>query len=279
MPVPDVDFFHLKHPPVVEVSLGIQFDPIERLNGLHVGLYWSERRLEFPKTEEHHPIAPEFEVFPRLRTREARPAFTIHDSPSVPRFWFLNETGSELIQIQQDRFIHNWRKLGNEDSYPSYGNVREIFVREVHGFRDFLQRESLGELTVNQCELAYVDHIVSGEHWTEHHELDAVFRWWSSAPVSEVERPEEIHVHQRHLIIGPDGKPCGRLHLSIEPAWRVTDGKPIFLFRQVARGMGDGTSIDDALAFLDLAHDFVIRTFAGSMTQSMLESWGERDHG
>ena len=46
----------------------------------------------------------------------------------APRFWFVNESGNELVQVQRDRFIRNWRKTEGQPGYPSYDNLREAFA-------------------------------------------------------------------------------------------------------------------------------------------------------
>jgi hypothetical protein len=40
--------------------------------------------------------------------------------PPIPRLSFANEQGNEMIQVQNDRFIKNWRKEGDGEQYPHY---------------------------------------------------------------------------------------------------------------------------------------------------------------
>jgi hypothetical protein len=92
----------------------------------------------------------------------------------VPRCWFLNDAGTELIQVQQDRFIHNWRKVGEKDEYPRYPHIRATFKKELTTFCELLDSEKLGEFTPNQCEVTSVNHIVSGEGWEKHGQIGEV---------------------------------------------------------------------------------------------------------
>ncbi|MGZ8300004.1 MAG: hypothetical protein ACXWU5_06290, partial [Rhodoplanes sp.] len=40
-------------------------------------------------------------------------------SPPMPRYWFEKSGTPDLLQVQQDRIIHNWRKQEGELIYPS----------------------------------------------------------------------------------------------------------------------------------------------------------------
>jgi hypothetical protein len=50
----------------------------------------------------------------------------------MPRFWFVNEVGTELLQFQLDRFVHNWRKTGEGIEYPRYERIRKKAPRDLH---------------------------------------------------------------------------------------------------------------------------------------------------
>ena len=107
-PLPDFE-----RPPVIEVALSVQFKRLEALRSAHLGLLWAKFRPEgFPRTEDHAPLEPAFERFdPNLLRTQLGIEVRASDLPPLPRVWFLNEAGSELIQIQRDRFVHNWRKV------------------------------------------------------------------------------------------------------------------------------------------------------------------------
>ena len=92
--------------------------------------------------------------------------FEATESPALPRLWLLNEAGTEMIQVQNDRFIKNWRKAGEKEQYPHYEPViKPAFERDFVEFQEFLVEERLGVIKVTQCEVTYVNHIVSGEGW------------------------------------------------------------------------------------------------------------------
>jgi hypothetical protein len=74
-----------------------------------------------------------------------------------------------MIQVQNDRFIKNWRKEGEKGRYPRYDEkIRPNFDRDYAIFLAFLDKNHLGALRVNQCEVMYVNHILAGQGW-EHY--------------------------------------------------------------------------------------------------------------
>src|SRR5256885_1562370 len=89
-----------ERPPVVEVALAVQFEPIEELRVPQIGLLWNDFRDRYPRTEEHPRIQPKIEQF-GVRV-PAQPAVDVQfmEKPPTPRCWFLNQEGSRLVQVQ-----------------------------------------------------------------------------------------------------------------------------------------------------------------------------------
>ncbi len=104
--------------------------------------YWQKYRSRLPLIEEHPPLDPVLESFDPPKPPHVDIVFG--NKPPVPRVWFLDEAKTELVQIQQDRFIHNWRKTGEDAAYPRYERIRNQFREEVGAFSDFLDEKQLG---------------------------------------------------------------------------------------------------------------------------------------
>jgi uncharacterized protein (TIGR04255 family) len=263
-------------PPVIEVALSVQFESLSGFGTPHIGLLWSEFRNEFPRTEEHPPRPS---VIERFGVRRApKTDFRVEAAFPVPQCRFLNDRGTELIQIQQDRFVHNWRKVGQGDVYPRYEFVRRRFEEELGIFHRFLARENLGELIPNQCEVTYVNHIISGTGWERHGELGEILTVWktrySDAFLSE---PEDIVLRFRYIIPDADGNPRGRLLVSADPAYRTEDDRPIYVLVLTARGSPIGGGAYGALSFLDIGREWIVRGFTSLTSSRMHEIWGRRN--
>src|SRR5208283_4945721 len=169
-------------PPVIEVALSVQFKRLDQLRSAHIGLLWSRFRKRFPRTEDHGPLQPAFETFDRKPTQlQLGVEVQTYDVPPLPRAWFLNETGTELVQVQPDRFIRNWRKVGETDEYVRYAHIKGKFVDDLREFEQFVADQGVGDVSPNQCEVTYVNHIVSGEGWSTHGDLGKIFRPWSGS--------------------------------------------------------------------------------------------------
>jgi uncharacterized protein (TIGR04255 family) len=266
-------------PPVVEVALSVQFEPIKGLRTPQLGLLWREFQDQFPVTEEHAPLDPAIERFGGVpRAGKAAVRFQMLDAPPTPRCWFLNQTGTELIQVQSDRFIHNWRQTTGQEEYPRFPPLRKTFAAELETFRSFLQREKLGELCPNQCEVTYVNHIVSGKGWQSFGELGKVLTVFS-AQYSDafLGEPEDVRAALRYVIRDAQGQPIGRLHVVADPAYRASDDRPMYVMNLTARGRPQGEGIDGVLRFLDIGREWVVRGFTALTTPEMHKEWSRQD--
>ncbi len=272
-PLPDFD-----NPPVVEVALSAQFETLSKLRTPQLGLLWQEFRRRFPVTEEHSPLNAVVEHFGVLKAPKVEVRLEMLQSPPVPRCWFLNEAGTELIQVQHDRFVHNWRKAGTEAEYPRYEHVRNAFANELERFRAFLEREQLGDLNPNQCEVTYVNHIVAGEGWENHSELGEVLTVFELRYSDKfLSFPEHVRIKLSHVIVDQAGEPLGRLHVVVEPVFRREDDQPMWLLNLTARGRPVGEGIDGILRFMDIGREWVVRGFASMTTTKMHKIWGRKD--
>lgn len=260
--LPDFD-----SPPVVETVLSVQFEPLPLLQAAYLGLLWNEYRASFPKTEERPPLEPVVERFPDHPTdRVGLKLQAVENFPS-PRMWFINEKGSEMIQVQSDRFIKNWREV-DEDPYPHYENFRPNFDRDYAIFREFLAKNALGKPRVNQCEVTYVNHILAGEGWEHYADVDKVFSFWRSFDLAPPGPPEDVRLHSRFVIRRDDGGPIGRLHVDIQPAVRTSDSHPMYVMHLTARGQ-----IGEGVDFFDVGRNWIVVSFQRLTTSNMHGVW------
>lgn len=261
--LPDFD-----NPPVVETVLSAQFEPLTQIRTAHLGLFWNEIKDRFPKAEERPPLDPVFEVFPE----PPRPALGLrveaYESPPIPRFWFTNESGTELVQIQPDRFIRNWRKVGQGDQYPRYEKLKARFEEDFILFERFITTQGIGNIKVNQCEVTYINHIIVGEGWHTYEDVEKVFTVWRQPDAKYPGPAHTVMFHARFVMAQADGKPIGRLHADLKSAVRRQDGQPMFVLNLTARGM-----LGDGIDFFDTGREWVVRSFAGITTLDMHKIW------
>lgn len=266
-----LDLPDFSDPPVVETVLSAQFERLSTLQTAHLGLYWSEILDRFPKTEEHIELPPQIEVPPDSPQPIVGFRFEALDAAPVPRVWFVDNNGTQLIQVQRDRFIKNWRKVGEGDLYPRYEHLRGGFDQDFKDFSRFVSRNELGEIRINQCEVSYINHIFSGVGWETHADIGKVFTVWQQPASPFPGTAEDVTFHARYPISDPEKGFVGRLHVRLQAVKRISDGLPMFVLELSARGL-----IADGTDFFDLGRKWIVHSFAKLTTPMMHEIWGRR---
>lgn len=248
-----------ENPPVVEVAMGVQFAPLEGLSVAHIGLYWRTIRDVFLRCEEQPPIPP---VVENLAAPEvgSRMMFQVGGKPDMPRVWFLNQSGEQMVQIQRDRFVHNWRKMPSGEAYPRYPAVKKHFEKYWAGFCKFLQSEGLPHPQVDQLELAYVNHIKQGEGWqslADIQNLFTTFKWRTRSDF--LPPPENVRWSMKFLL--PDD--MGRLHVDAMPVRIQEDKSLVMSLSLTVRGKpADAVADTGTRAWFDLAREWIVKGFA-----------------
>lgn len=268
-PLPDFE-----DPPVDETFLSIQFSPL----GLQVpqyGMYWLRVRDRYPKFQVHSPVGTVIE--PDINSpkdkRTISIGFELVTSPNF-RFWMIDESGNRLIQIQKDRFVHNWRRLEGTEIYPRYPSVRATMEKEWDRFCQFLKEEDLGVPQVNQCEVSYINHIEYDKGWKNYAELSQVIRTWAQPSQDAfLPEPESVNMQVHYRLCDNSG----RLHVSMEPVIRGRDAKEVLQLSLVARGAPKSSSKQDIFAWFDTGREWVVRGFADFTTEALQKIWGRRD--
>lgn len=271
-----------ERPPVVEVALGAQFKPLSPLGIPQLGLLWGHFRDRFPKVEHQPPLPHEIE---RRGVRFQRPIDIRVLEPNavlVPRLWMIRESGTELLQVQQDRFVRNWRRYQDGGvRYPEYvEHLRPKFIEDMDEFRAFVEAEHLGELAFDQCDLTYVNHIEPSGVWESHAEVAKVFPGLAPGGGVSPRRPlDAIGVRTQYELVGESGNFVGRLHIQLDsattsPVAERPEPLPLFVLQLTARGSPIGQGLDGVMAFLDFGHDAIVTTFANITSDAMHRAWG-----
>lgn len=268
-----VDLPSFDRPPLIETALGVQFEPLSNLDIPRLGLLWQRVREHLPVIEQQQPLDPVIERI-GVRQQPGAVSFQVLQQPPLPRCWFLKKDGGELLQVQQDRIVWNWRKISDEVVYPRYETIRPHFVDHFDGFLKFIEEEKIGDFRPNQCEVIYVNHIHSGEGWETHADVDKIFLGWSSEYKQRA--PLELETTQlfaRHIIYDEKREFLGRLYLSIEPAFQKSDDQPMFIMKLTARGKPLSPDREGVLGFIDLGRQHIVKTFDAVTTQGMHNIW------
>ncbi len=254
-----------KNPPLNEVVLGVQFQPARKYTQIRAGEVWALFRSTFPNVEEHPAITPAFETFGPPMVRMFNLGVGVGAQHN--RFWFLSERNDEVIQFQHDRFLHNWRKTGDQDNtYPRFESMAKNYVDELEGLEKYFNTLEAQSLNCNQAEISYVNHIPLLS------ERQAVSDWVQFLHFAERD-PSDFYGSYRRIITGTKGTPVGRLIVEFRGP-EIIGGKRMLILSLAARGAPADQTIRSAEEFLKLGRKMIVNEFAAITTDYAHKLWG-----
>jgi uncharacterized protein (TIGR04255 family) len=256
-----------RKPPVSEVALGVQFPSI--LNPVHLGLYYQKVKARFPKIQMQPPVLPVFETFGTSGSPGPQFAFT---HGMQPRMWFLSDDDNFLIQLQSDRLLVNWRSGAQGAPYPHFDAVQAVFTNALDELESVAHDEKIS-IDVNQCEVVYINPILTATTGVPLSEPQRIFRVCSAERGSEWQEPlEQISCNARYQLKDQTGTPYGRLTVTLASG-ATADQSPAFQLELTARGFPQGTGRDGITAFHKQGHLAIVRCFAAITTPEMHKLW------
>jgi uncharacterized protein (TIGR04255 family) len=266
----DKPIHHFESPPVTEVVCGVQFKHLNSLVVAQFGQLWERFKVDgYTQSQDQGPLLP---VIERFAGPPVEPKFS--GDTLLPRVWFLHESRKGIIQVQRDRFLHNWKKAEPTDTYPHYQEVRSKFFECFSTFNQFLSENQLGQVEPNQYELTYVNHIPYYEELKGLRHLGRVFpdfRWRAD---TDRFLPEPTACNLALQFDLPDQ--AGRLHVATRSAIRNSDKMPLVLLELTVRGMAQDVSLEAMKSWFDLAREWIVKGFADLTDEQVQVSlWGK----
>jgi uncharacterized protein (TIGR04255 family) len=256
-----------ENPPVVEVVCGVSFASIQQFTIPYLGLFWKELGDDFTSCQEVQPLTTVLEQSDGTTQVE----ISLGPLPTfVPRVWFLHRAGDQIVQIQRDRFLCNWRKTDQKHAYPRYGWVIGQFNDRLALFERFLRQHWRVQVPHRQYELSYINHIPAHAAWQTLADLGSVLPdlAWRVAEARFLPNPEVVDVQLSFRL--PSGG--GRLHVRAHSGARLEDKIPVLVLELTARGFGV-----DRPRWFDLAHEWIVRGFADLTGESVQRNvWRRR---
>ena len=255
-----------QNPPLNEVVLGVQFRPPRNYQQILAGEVWNLYRAEYPDVQEQRALAPSFETF-GLPASSGQ--FKLISGASHDRFWFVSPKGDELIQFQQDRLLHNWRKVGDgANEYPRFERMVDRFQIELAKLEKFAATLSPQALQITQCEITYINQIDAKSNAPM-----IVGDWLRSLSFQEPVRPDDLSLTFRQVISDDGGKPQGRLIVEAATAFKE-DGSPLITLNITVRGAPREPSIRSAIDFISKGRELIVMRFAQLTTDLAHKHWG-----
>lgn len=257
-----------KTPPVVEVACGVQFDPLP-LSMAHMGLFWHQLKDAFPTAQDAMPLLPVIES-PQGTVSQGPEAIDIQILPETRRLLLTDAKRQHLLQIQNNRFHHNWRKQSESDIYPRFHEICSGFLERWNEFETFLRAEGLPTPHIIQCELTYVNHIMSGSLWSKESGFEDLFPWLGPG-MRVMDNAPEIECVLRFPM--PDSH--GRLHAAIKTGRRISDKLPVVVLDLTVRGaLQSGQEHDSLGEWFATARKRIVDTFVNLTGHKAHAAWG-----
>jgi uncharacterized protein (TIGR04255 family) len=261
------------NPPLTEVVVSIQFATPPKYSEAYIREIWALFESDFPKVQEMPAIPPTFEVFggPELPAMRLNFGVITGGAALRNRYWFLSASEGELIQFQQDRFMHNWRKVpGQKSEYPRFDPIISKYTSELETLETYFRSKTWGPIVPTQCELTYVNQMpLKGETGQP---IPKSF-YFRKLDVSLDEDVNDFAVTLRKAVTAQDGKPIGRLF--VEAATAVdSDGHPVLGLNVTVRGAPAEASRTSALEFLQSARVLIDTTFVAFTSDAAHQKWG-----
>lgn len=184
-----------------------------------------------------------------------------------PRVWLESGDGNRLIQVQRDRFLHNWKKERDTDIYPHYDHVIGNFRTCLATFEEFLEDRKFEKIDPIQYELTYINHILKGEGWDIPDDIGNIFPDFSRRKSEKRFLPSPETINWQTSFVFPER--AGRLRVSIRLGERKSDRLPIILLELTARGIGADRSRSSMWSWFDMAHEWIVCGFTDLTAENM----------
>lgn len=262
---PDIQLPAYDRPPVVEVALAIQFEsPIgyRSVDLARIAECWQDT---LPDVSERPPLGPM-----AVELESPSVAFKVSDESVTPRLWLQNAEGSQLLQLQQDRLVVNWRKLPKDTPYPHYETIRVFLVEAWERLSSITRRLNLALPPPSICEVLYVNRPEAVVGHDSPDDMSTIVAPWTGSVSDDFLPP-------------PSGAGFfARFALPDERGWLIIEGQSglsgddrrLTGLNLVSRGWASSPDLDGALDFMDLAHEWIVMGFTCITTAEAHERWG-----
>ena len=233
-------------PPVSETALGLVFPPIKGWNIFHFGMLWARLRERYQHSEAKLPTGSI-----QLDELDLKLGPETHLEALPLRSWYLDASKNQLLQVQSNAFIRNWRALEAEHKYVHYSDLKPLFQEDWKIYREFLAGEGLPEPHVFQCEVTYINHLVKGREWDSLEDIASLF------PRIKVDIKNALLTSISFVAMVSDQQ----VRVDVAPGIR-SDGTPIVQFILNVTGKPESTSDADLSVRFDSCHKLLVETFA-----------------
>jgi len=263
------------NPPLVETVASAQFAPLDGFSTALVGWFWKGGFLskEWTQVAEAPRLEDQFEKFDG-KGGWGRHAIKLLPPGQPERIQIIQRGGDRMIQVQNTRFIFNWRK--QEGNYPGYTVLAQEFRELFAQFQSFLRGAGFEDgARLNQWEITYVNHLPKGELWDSPKDWGKIFPKLYYPAEGPGATLDTMGGNWRYTIGGK-----GRLYVAMEHAKTMPpdmEGGEVLALNLTARGPIGGDHGVPLGEGLNLGHDSIVNSFTAMTSSEAQRHWERRD--
>jgi uncharacterized protein (TIGR04255 family) len=262
-----VDLPEYMDPPLNEVLLGVQFTPPVGYHQLLAGDVWRLFKSRYPNSSELPPLPPSYETFGPPGVQQFQ--FNLSPGGQHNRYWFITADQTELLQFQNDRFMHNWRKIeGVKAEYPRFDTLLDRFQDELTKLSEFFRGlpGNGRQLVCTQAELSYVNHISLPKGSAI--DPSPFLKFLQFAGLA----PDDMTMTWRRALKNSNGSPYARLICETTSAINAKS-ENILVFNLTIRGNPSVGTIGNIMEFLRSGRDMLVAEFDKLTTEEAHRRW------
>ena len=245
-----------KIPPLTEVAVGVAI-PSQLLQTRHIGEFWTEIQDDYPTTEDHPPILSE--------VNSKNLDLTLTTIPPLRRVFMMTPNKEYVIQIQEGRFLHNWRKLPAAATYPRYAVVLEKFLGAWKKFSEFSLRSGIGDPSPSGYELTYVNELDDpATHGIP--EFVKSLDWQKLKPEFLLQPPQATNIAWSFTL--PEYK--GAMNVTSNRVTRPDGRTALLVVLSCVGPASESYSLED---WFETAHQWIVRGFTDLTTPEAHQIW------
>jgi uncharacterized protein (TIGR04255 family) len=222
------------------------------------GLYWTLIRSEYPFSLTAPPLP------------SIHPGPLEFVDPNLIRCRFVDKSDNNLIQLQPNWFLRNWRKVKGDEVYPRYSTLRASLEEEWTRFVHFLTECKIEQPQQVYCEATYLNVIEPPDESRGVADLPQIVSLFSEqksgALLSNLNTINLVTEYVSQVMEGS-------LRITLNPAIRARDNKTVIQLNLTVRGKPKSQSTNDILVWMDSARDWIVRSFTEFTTPKMHKIW------
>jgi uncharacterized protein (TIGR04255 family) len=246
-----------ERPPIDEVVLGVQFHRMLGFSQAHVGLIWNEIRDRYPRTEDQPPIV-------QLAPGQLPMLPITLGGSGLFRVWMISGDDTRVLQVQNDRILHNWRRRGAA-KYPRFEQLVKEFTEQFNRFERLI-----GPCALEGLEVTYINWL-PGQRANEFF-LPARTRRWSDPLMHR--SPSAFQWSSQHGVGQGNEEDIGTLSIACNSAARPLPPPPTTGTQFTLTFNAPVQSGTAVRKLMETGRDLIVRSFTDLTTKSAQESWG-----